>query len=181
MNASSCGAGTDPRYARNSSLTSYPEPVDATRNETEAEKYDRNWLELLQELRVAQTGIQILAGFLLTIPFSQRFHDLHGGYRVLYLVSFGMAAIATGLLIAPVSFHRFLFGKHEKDVLVDVGNQVAKLGLTALGLTLVAVVVLIFGFVMGTPTGLVAGALMAVFFATVWVALPWWLLDRKGD
>ena len=171
---------TDLHLAPDSSLTPYPEPVDPTRNETEAERYDRNWLELLQELRVAQTGIQILAGFLLTIPFSQRFHDLHDGYRALYLASFGMAAIATGLLIAPVSFHRFLFGKHEKDVLVDVGNQVAKLGLTALGLTLVAVVVLIFGFVLGTTTGLVAGGLMVLFFATVWVALPWWLLNRRS-
>ena len=155
--------------------------MDAERDETKAEKADRNWVELLQELRVAQTGIQILAGFLLTIPFSQRFHDLHGGYRALYLGSFGLAAIATGLLIAPVTFHRYLFGQHEKDVLVAVGDSLAKVGLTALGLTLVAVVVLIFGFVMGTATGLVAGALMVLFFATVWVALPWWLLNRRSD
>ena len=153
--------------------------MDPRRNETEAERYDRNWVELLQELRVAQTGVQILAGFLLTIPFSIRFADLGDGYRTLYLVSFGLAAIATGLLIAPVSFHRFLFGKHEKDALVAVGDQVAKAGLVALGLTLVSVVVLIFGFVLGTVTGLVAGALMVVFFLVVWVAVPVRLLNRR--
>ncbi len=153
--------------------------MDAERDETPAERADRNWIELLQELRVAQTGVQILAGFLLTIPFSQRFDDMHDGYRALYLVSFALAAIATGLLIAPVSFHRFLFGRHEKDVLVAVGNAVAKVGLTALGLTLVSVVVLIFGFVLGAVTGLVAGGLMAVFFALVWVALPMRLLNHR--
>ena len=153
--------------------------MDAERDETPAEKADRNWLELLQELRVAQTGIQILAGFLLTIPFSQRFGDMQDGYRTLYLVCFGLAAIATGLLIAPVTFHRYLFGQHEKDVLVAVGDSLAKVGLTALGLTLVAVVVLIFGFVMGTATGLVAGALMAAFFGVVWIALPVRLLNRR--
>jgi MFS family permease len=153
--------------------------VDVERDETPAEKADRNWIELLQELRVAQTGIQILAGFLLTIPFSQRFGDMPDGYRKLYLACFGLAAIATGLLIAPVTFHRFLFGQHEKDVLVTVGDALAKVGLAALGLTLVAVVVLIFGFVMGTVTGLVAGGLMAAFFAVVWVLLPVRLLSRR--
>ena len=101
------------------------------------------------------------------------------GYRKLYLACFALAAIATGLLIAPVTFHRFLFGQHEKDVLVAVGDALAKVGLAALGLTLVAVVVLIFGFVMGTATGLVAGGLMAAFFGVVWVALPVRLLNRR--
>ena len=104
---------------------------------------------------------------------------MQDGYRTLYLVCFGLAAIATGLLIAPVTFHRYLFGQHEKDVLVAVGDSLAKVGLTALGLTLVAVVVLIFGFVMGTATGLVAGGLMAAFFGVVWIALPVRLLNRR--
>ncbi len=153
--------------------------MNTERDETPAEKADRNWVDLLQELRVAQTGVQILAGFLLTIPFSTRFDSLHDGYRALYLVAFGLAAVSTGLLIAPVSFHRFLFGKHEKHALVVVGDQVAKAGLVSLGLTLVSVVVLIFGFVLGTLTGLVAGALMAMFFLLVWVAIPVRLLNRR--
>ena len=90
--------------------------MDVERDETPAEKADRNWIELLQELRVAQTGIQILAGFLLTIPFSQRFGDMPDGYRKLYLACFALAAIETGLLIEPVTFHRFLYGQHATDV-----------------------------------------------------------------
>ena len=119
--------------------------MDADRDETEAERYDRNWLELIQELRVAQTGIQVLAGFLLTVPFSSRFKDIARQDRVLFLVAFGLAMLTIGLMIAPVAMHRFLFGRHKKDVLVRVGHRSAKFGLAALGLTLVAVTVLIFG------------------------------------
>lgn len=152
--------------------------MDSSRNETEAEKYDRNWIELLQELRVAQTGVQILAGFLLTLPFTNRFSDLGDGYRTLFLVAFGLASLAIALIIAPVSAHRFLFGRHEKDVLVHVSSGFAKVGLAALALTIVAVVVLIFGVVMGTTTGVVAGAVVLLFFLLVWVVLPWRLMRR---
>ena len=153
--------------------------MDPTRNETEAEKYDRNWVELLQELRVAQTGVQILAGFLLTLPFTDRFADLGHGYRALYLVAFGLASTATALIIAPVSAHRFLFGRHEKDVLVRVASGFAKLGLVALALTIVSVVVLIFAVVLGPTTGIVAGATMLLLFLLVWVVIPVRLLvDR---
>lgn len=152
--------------------------MDSRRNETEAEKYDRNWIELLQELRVAQTGVQILAGFLLTLPFTNRFSHLGDGYRTLFLVAFGLASLAIALIIAPVSAHRFLFGRHEKDVLVHVSSGFAKVGLAALALTIVAVVVLIFGVVMGTTTGVVAGAVVLLFFLLVWVVLPWRLMRR---
>ncbi|MEP6815171.1 MAG: DUF6328 family protein [Marmoricola sp.] len=153
--------------------------MDSRRNETEAEKYDRNWIELLQELRVAQTGVQILAGFLLTLPFTNRFADLGDAYRTLFLVSFGLASIAIALIIAPVSAHRFLFGRHEKDVLVHVSSGFAKIGLAALALTIVSVVVLIFGVVMGTTTGVVAGAVMLLLFVVVWVVLPFRLMRPK--
>ena len=88
------------------------------RDETDAERYDRNWSELIQELRVAQTGVQVLAGFLLTLPFTHRFFDIGDGHRVVYLVAFSLAVITVGLMTAPVALHRFLFGHHEKDVLV---------------------------------------------------------------
>ena len=152
--------------------------MDPRRDETQAEKYDRNWVELLQELRVTQTGVQILAGFLLTLPFSNRFADLGQGYRTLFLVAFGLASVSIALIIAPVSAHRFLFGRHEKDVLVHVSSGFAKLGLAALGLTIVTVVVLIFGVVMGTTTGVVAGVVMLVFFLLVWLILPLRLMRR---
>src|SRR5689334_19894510 len=79
------------------------------RDETEAERLDRNWTEMLQELRVTQTGTQILTGFLLTIPFQQRFAELDDTQRGIYLVLVAFAALATILALAPVSLHRALF------------------------------------------------------------------------
>lgn len=154
--------------------------MDANRDETTAERYDRNWLDLIQEVRVAQTGIQVLAGFLLTVPFSYRFEDIAQQDRVLFLVAFGLAMLTIGLMIAPVAMHRFLFGRHQKDVLVQMGHRAAKLGLTSLGLTLVAVTVLIFDVAAGSLAGAVAGAVMLVFYALIWVALPVSLLRQEG-
>jgi hypothetical protein len=154
--------------------------MNADRDETTAERYDRNWLDLIQELRVAQTGIQVLAGFLLTVPFSVRFEDIADHDRVLFLVAFGLAVLTIGLMIAPVAMHRFLFGRHQKDVLVQVGDRIAKYGLAALGLTLVAVAALIFSVAAGAVAGVVAAVVVLVFYALVWVALPMSLLSRAG-
>ncbi len=154
--------------------------MDANRDETTAERYDRNWIDLIQEVRVAQTGIQVLAGFLLTVPFSARFEDIAHQDRVLFLVAFGLAMLTIGLMIAPVAMHRFLFGRQQKDVLVQMGHRTAKLGLTSLGLTLVAVTVLIFDVAAGSLAGAVAGAFVLVFYALVWVALPMSLLRQEG-
>ena len=154
--------------------------MDANRDETDAERYDRNWLDLMQELRVAQTGVQVLAGFLLTVPFSFRFGDVAGHERVMFLVAFGLAVLTIGLMIAPVAMHRFLFGRHQKDVLVRVGNRTAKYGLAALGLTLVAVTELMFSVVLGVWPGVVAGVVVLVFYAVVWVALPMSLSSQGG-
>ena len=92
------------------------------RNETEVERADRNWLELIQELRVAQTGIQVLAGFLLTLPFTSRFGEISDLHRAMYLVAFSLAVVTIGLMTAPVSLHRVLFARHEKETLVRVGG-----------------------------------------------------------
>ena len=151
------------------------------RRETEAERYDRNWLELIQELRVAQTGIQVLAGFLLTLPFTQRFADIDKEHERVFLVAFGLAVVTVGLMTAPVSLHRFLFGKGEKDTLVRVGSVFAKLGMASMGLTLVAVVVLIFGVVVGDSAGYVAGGVVLVFYALAWVALPLMVMRRESS
>ena len=152
--------------------------METRRDETDAERYDRNWSELIQELRVAQTGVQVLAGFLLTLPFSARFSHLGDGHRVVYLVAFSLAVITVGVMTAPVALHRFLFAHHEKDVLVRVGDLFAKCGLAAMGLTLVTVVVLIFGVVVNDTVGLVAGGVVLVFYGVMWVALPLSLVRR---
>jgi hypothetical protein len=155
--------------------------METSRDETDAERYDRNWSDLVQELRVAQTGVQVLAGFLLTLPFSSRFGDMGDGHRTIYLVAFSLAVVTVGLMTAPVAVHRFLFGRHEKDVLVHAGDLFAKAGLAAMGLTLVTVVVLIFALVLGDTAGLVAGAMVLVFYVAAWVVLPMSLLRRGTE
>ncbi len=154
--------------------------MDSERDETDAERYDRNWLDLIQELRVAQTGIQVLAGFLLTVPFSFGFKNIDSHDKVLFLVAVGLAMLTIGRMIAPVAMHRFLFSRHQKDVLVQVGDRIAKYGLAALGLTLVAVAALIFSVAAGAVAGVVAAVVVLVFYASVWVALPMSLLSRAG-
>jgi hypothetical protein len=150
-------------------------------HETKAERLDRNWQELVQELRVAQTGIQVLAGFLLTLPFSQRFGDLGSTHRTVYLVAFSLAVLTVGLMTAPVALHRFLFKQHAKDTIVFAGDTFAKLGLASLGATLVTVVLLIFMVVVGDTAGIVAAVVVAGFFVLAWAVLPWVLLEREGD
>ena len=148
------------------------------RDESRAEQLDRNWIELIQELRVAHTGVQVLAGFLLTLPFTARFGDIDHAHRMTYLVAFSLAVVTVGLMTAPVALHRFLFGRHEKDVLVRVGDLYAKTGMAAMGLTLVAVVVLIFGVVVGDGAGIAAGSLVFVLYALAWVVIPLRLVRR---
>ena len=95
------------------------------RGETEIERLDRNWNSLLQELRVVQTGVQLLTGFLLTLPFQQRFDVLTGHMRVVYLATVGCSVSATVLLIAPVATHRWLFRRHRLQVLVSAAHRCA--------------------------------------------------------
>lgn len=146
--------------------------MDAVRNETDAERYDRNWLELVQELRVAQTGVQILAGFLLTLPFTERFEEIHRGYHALFLVAFGLAVLTTGLMIAPVLLHRFLFGHQVKDTVVGTGSRMVKAAMGSLGLTMVAVTALIFGVVVDATAAAVAAGVVVVFYAVMWLGVP---------
>ena len=155
--------------------------METRRDETEAERYDRNWSDLVQELRVAQTGVQVLAGFLLTLPFSSRFTSISQGHRTTYLVAFSLAMVTVGVMTAPVALHRFLFGHHEKDVLVHTGDLFAKCGMAAMGLTLVTVVVLIFGVVVNDTAGIVAGVSVLVFYVLAWVVLPLSLLRRGTE
>jgi len=142
------------------------------RDETAAERLDRNWIELLQELRVTQTGVQILLAFLLTLPFQPRFADLDPSMVTVYLVAVSFGTLATFMTVAPVTAHRMLFRKHAKDVLVASGNILAEAGLVCLGLTVVLVVTLVFGFVMGTQAGWLAGATTLVVSLFVWWVLP---------
>jgi len=145
---------------------------DGARNETPTERLDRNWADLLQELRVIQTGVQLLTGFLLTIPFQSRFTDLTPFAQVVYLSTLSASVIATGLLIAPVSLHRILFRRHARRVTVATAHRLAQVGMVFLGIAIVGVVLLNFDVVAGLTAGIIAAAATVVLLAGLWIALP---------
>ena len=140
--------------------------------ETERERLNRNLGELLQELRVTQTGVQILTGFLLTLPFTQRFGTIDGVQRYAYLAVLVGSVIATGLIIAPVAFHRLLFRHHQRRWLVRNANRAARAGLVALAFTTSGVVFLVFDLVTNRDVAVVAGVVSLLFFGAVWAAYP---------
>ncbi len=145
---------------------------DEERGETPLQRLDRNWNDLLQELRVVQTGVQLLTGFLLTLPFQSRFEQLDADGKTVYLVTVSLAVIATGFLIAPVSLHRLLFRRHARGVTVEVTHRLAQTGLAFLGLAVIGVVLLIFQVVVGQGAGVLAAVLTAALLAGLWVVLP---------
>ncbi|OKH82281.1 DUF6328 family protein [Mycolicibacterium mageritense] len=151
----------------------------AARHETEAERLDRNWGSLLQELRVVQTGVQLLTGLLLTLPFQQRFDILDETMRDVYLVTVSCSAVATALLVAPVAMHRILFRRHRLNLLVSAAHRCAYAGLLLLGLTLAGVSDLIFDTVVGRTAGVVAGSVTLAMFLGLWMGLP--LAMRSGS
>jgi hypothetical protein len=143
------------------------------RGETALERLDRNWADLLQELRVVQTGVQLLTGFLLTLPFQARFADLGQFQRNTYLITVGLSVAATGFLIAPVSIHRVLFRRHARRAMVTAAHRLAIIGTVLLGGSVVGVVLLLFDVVEGRTVGIIGAAGAAVLLALLWAALPW--------
>ena len=147
----------------------------AQRDETPTERADRNWTDLLQELRVVQTGVQLLTGFLLTLPFQNRFAQLSDGQQDIYLATVFAAVAATGVLIAPVSIHRLLFRRHARGRMVAIAHRLAMLGTGLLGLAVVGVVLLIVDVLRGLTTGVVSAAVVGVGLISLWLVLPLWL------
>jgi Family of unknown function (DUF6328) len=141
------------------------------RGETEIQAHDRQFGELLQELRVAQTGVQILFAFLLGLAFTPRFADLSGGQQGVYLVTLVLAAVSAALLIAPVGYHRTVFRQRLKPQLVMTGHRYAIAGLVLLLLALVGAVQLAASFVIGAWATLLAASL-AGLFVLLWFVIP---------
>lgn len=140
------------------------------------ERINRNLADLLQELRVAALGVQMLFGFLLALPFYARFSELGASQRDLYKVSVLAAATATALLISPVAYHRWVFRRHQKAKLVKLANVEALLGLAMVAVSLCCVIGLIFSVVgAGWLFSLLVGVVMASFMF-LWFALP--VFDR---
>lgn len=151
---------------------------ERARHETPAQRLDRNWNELLQELRVAQTGAQILAAFLLTVPFQQRFKELSDPQLVLYLGSVALAALTTGLLVAPVAWHRTSFRQGQKARLVKLANLSARAGLLCLSLTISGTLALVFWVAVNQHEAIYAGIAALVVLVGGWFAVPLLALRR---
>lgn len=143
------------------------------------ERITRNWNELLQELRVLQTGVQILTGFLLTVPFSPRFPDLADHQQAIYLVVLVGSVITTSLIIAPVSFHRILFRRRQRPWLVKASHACARAGLAGFAITSALVVLLVFDVVLSFGAGVVAAVGVLVLFVSLWAGLP--LMNGKDN
>ncbi|MEV0718987.1 DUF6328 family protein [Asanoa sp. NPDC050611] len=141
--------------------------------ETPKQRWDRNFNDLLQELRVAQTGVQILFAFLLTLPFSNGFPRTDTFQRNTYLVSLLAAAGATALIIAPVAFHRALFRQGRKPELVRFAHTVATAGLSFLLVSIVSAVLLVTDFIVSRNVAIILGGITTIFFLTFWGVLPW--------
>ena len=126
-----------------------------------------------------QTGVQILTGFLLTLPFQSRFAELDDYQRIVYLVLVVTAVVATALIVAPVSVHRALFRKQMKRNIVTLADRLTRIALGVLALVMTGATLLVFDVVVGRAEGIVAGACVLVVLAIVWVVLPE-VLRRRG-
>jgi len=145
------------------------------RSESEEQRLDRNWSSLLQEFRVTQTGVQLLTGFLLTLPFQPRFTSLSAGLHTVYLATVVSSLASTVLLVAPVGMHRVLFRQHKLRTLVSAAHRCAYAGLLLLGAALSGVAVVVFGTVLGATAAVLAGAVTAAAMLAAWVGYPLWM------
>jgi Family of unknown function (DUF6328) len=147
--------------------------LEAERDETEAERIDRNFTELLGELRIALPGVQVLFAFLLTVPFAQGFAKLDAFERDLYLVVLLLTALASALLIAPTAYHRMLFRKGYKLEILAFANRAAMIGLGVLALAMSGAILLITLVLFGAAAAIPVTAASALVFAGLWYVLPW--------
>lgn len=137
------------------------------------ERLSRNWDELLQELRVTQTGVQILTGFLLTLPFTPLFAELNDRQRTIYLTLFVASVLATGLIVAPVAYHRVLFRRRQRPWLVEAANVTARLGLCMLVLVSAGVILFVFDVVVSFTAAIIAATTALVVIGGLWGVAPW--------
>lgn len=154
-----------------------PEHTGETRNE----QLTRNIGELLQELRVAQAGVQILFGFLLSVVFTDRFHDASGFEKALHLSAVVLAVAATALLTAPAAWHRLLFRTGSRERILTVGNRLVLVGLVCLALAITSTVALIAKVVYGEIAMIVMAALAVLIFGILWFVMPFRLRPDNGD
>ncbi|MEU7909054.1 DUF6328 family protein [Actinoplanes sp. NPDC049118] len=143
-------------------------------NENDKHRWDRNFADLLQELRVAQTGVQIFFAFLLTMPFSSGFPQTTAVQKDAYIVALLAAAVSTAMIISPVAFHRALFRQGRKPELVRYAHRMATGGLAFLLISMVSSIFLIVDFLLSRPMAIALSAFAAVVFLVFWAGIPWY-------
>ncbi|WP_405652206.1 DUF6328 family protein [Streptomyces sp. RK9] len=148
------------------------------RDETSEQRADRRWTDLIQEMRVALTGVQILFGFLLTVVFTPRFPDLAATDRTIYIVTVLLGSASTGALIGPVAFHRMVSGRRIKPQAVIWASRLTMVGLVLLLCTLTSALLLILRVATHDVIAPVLVAVILVWYVLCWFALPWWAKRR---
>jgi hypothetical protein len=149
--------------------------------ETKKERLDRELIELLNELRVALPGVQVLFAFLLTLPFTRGWPQLGDTERVIYFVALILAAVASGFLIAPSAHHRLRFRHREKEQLIVWGNRMALCGLVALALAIAASIAVVADFIYGEAIGLLLAGGALLFLTVLWFGVPQVYAGEKSD
>lgn len=142
------------------------------REESEAERLDRNLGELLQELRVALPGVQVLFAFLLAVPFQRNFEEITDFQEGVYFATLLLTALSAALLIAPSAYHRITFRYQQKYRLVFLANRLAIAGLGSLALAMTGAIVLITDILFGTIATIAIGVAAFAVFVVLWYLLP---------
>lgn len=145
---------------------------DGSAHETRQQRLNRELIELLNEVRVALPGVQVLFAFLLAVPFQQRFAMTTTFQRDIYFLALALSLIATALLIAPTALHRLNFRASEKEAIVLISNRLVLAGTFVLAPAMTAVIVLIADFIFGTPMAILTGLGAGSTFLLLWLALP---------
>jgi O-antigen/teichoic acid export membrane protein len=157
------------------------DPPGGREAEDPIHRLDRQWSELLQEIRVTQTGVQLLTGFLLTLPFQQRFTALGDAQQDIYLADVVLALAAITLLVAPVLIHRLLFRRHQRARTIGWAHRCALAGAACFGTALVGVATLTFDMVAGTTAAAITGCLVALAVTGLWLLAPWHVHRRTRE
>lgn len=160
-------------------MTERSEEAEEDRDESQPERLDRNTVELLNELRIAGTGIQVMFAFLLVLPFNKGWTRVDGFERTVYFITLLVVAVAAFLLLAPPIHHRLLFRHGEKPFLIKTGNRLAIAGMICLGFGFIGILVLISDYVVGGAAPVIVGALAAAMIAGLWFVLPLARRDKE--
>ena len=151
------------------------EPAEeADRSDEEQQRLNRQMTELLNELRVAMPGVQVLFAFLLAVPFQQRFQTVNAFQRDVYLVTLLAAATATAFLIAPSAYHRIAFQEHEKERIIQMGTRQFVCGIVALAVAMIGAVLLVTDVLFQTTTTIVVVVAVAALFGWLWFGIGTW-------